>query len=186
MRRTFVGLAFLLLSACVTYNYGPAGAKGPSYSGHVAGVSFDRDRVTGVRVIMRRADDGSWAGHWTCKLNGAPRLNEMCVGRVRLEEGMLYVQDKIEYPVIASERGDVVAIQEPFGDLTFRRLDKSPIPNDAIPMLWIAFRAAQLQQSSSLDLPTQVVNVDGVGALEIKDRQPRAYPGITGYLPSPT
>ena len=186
MRRTFVGLAFLLLSACVTYNYAPGAAKGPSYAGHVAGVSFDRDRVTGVRVVMRRADDGSWAGHWTCMLTGSPRMNEMCVGRVRLEEGVLYVQDKIEFPVIASERGDVVAIQEAWGDLTFRRLDKSPIPNDAIPMLWIAFRTAQLEQGKVKELSTQVVNVDGVGALEIKDRQPRVYPGVTGYLPSPT
>jgi hypothetical protein len=186
MRRTFVGLAFLTLSACVTYNYGPAGAKGPSYAGQVAGVSFDRDRVTGVRVVMRRADDGSWAGHWTCMLVGAPRINEMCVGRVRMEEGMLYVQDKVEFPIISSERGDMVAIQEPWGDLTFRRLDKSPIPTDAIPMLWIAYRTAQLEQGKVKELPTQNVNVDGVGVVEIKDRQPRAFPGYSGYLPSPT
>ena len=59
------------------------------------------------------------------------------------------MQDKIEYPVMTSERGDLVAVQESWGDLTFRRLDKSPIPNDAIPMLWIAFRAAQVQQGRS-------------------------------------
>ena len=30
------------------------------------------------------------------------------------------------------------------------------------------------------------MNVEGVGVVEIKDRQPRAFPGVTGYLPSPT
>lgn len=186
MRRMFVGLAFLLLSACVTYNYAPGAAKGPSYAGQVAGVSFDHDRITGVRVIMRRADDGSWAGHWTCLLNGGVRITEMCVGRVRMEEGILFVQDKVEYPVMTSERGDLVAIQEPYGDLVFRRLDKSPIPSDAIPMLWIAYRSAQLEQGKVKEMGTQVVSVDGVGVLEIKDRQPRAYAGVSGYLAPPT
>jgi hypothetical protein len=184
MRRTFVGLAFLLLSACVTSSYAPT--KGPSYAGSVGGVSFDREHVTGVRVVMLRADDGTWAGHWTCMLVGEPRLQEMCVGNVRLVDGILRVQDKIEYPVMTSERGDLVAVQESWGDLTFRRLDKSPIPNDAIPMLWIAFRVAQVQQGRANPLPNQVVNVDGVGVVEIKDRQPRSFPGVSGYLPSPT
>jgi len=184
MRRTFVGLAFLLLSACVTSSY--TTAKGPSYAGSVGGVSFDREHVTGVRVVMLRADDGSWAGHWTCMLVGSPRLNEMCVGSVRLADGILRVQDKIEYPVVTSERGDLVAVQEIWGDLTFRRLDKSAIPADAIPMLWIAYRTAQLEQGRMNLLPNQMVNVEGVGVVEIKDRQPRGFPGITGYLPSPT
>jgi hypothetical protein len=186
MRRVFVGLAFLLLSACVTSSYSKP-AKGPTYAGSFGEVSFDREHVTGVRVVMYRADDGTWAGHWTCMLVGEPRINEMCVGRVRLEEGTLKVMDKIEYPIATSERGDLVAVQEPWGDLTFRRLDKSPIPNDAIPMLWIAVRANQVQQGRSNPEPAQqVVNVEGVGVVEIKDNQPRAFPGVTGYLPSPT
>src|SRR5262249_6318864 len=154
--------------------------------GRVGGVSFDRGHVRGVRVVMARADDGTWAGHWTCMLVGEPRLNEMCIGRVRYEEGLLKVQDKIEFPVMTSERGDLVAVQESWGDLTFRRVDKSPLPNDAIPMLWIAFRAAQVQQGRSNPLPNQMVKVEGVGVVEIKDHQPRSFPGVTGYLPSPT
>jgi len=185
MRRVFVGLAFLLLSACVTSSYSTT-AKGPSYAGQIGGVSFDREHVTWVRGVMLRADDGTWAGHWTCMLVGEPRMNEMCVGNVRYADGILRVQDKIEYPVATSERGDLVAVQEAWGDLTFRRLDKSPIPADAIPMLWIAFRAAKVDQGRTNPLPNQVVNVEGVGVVEIKDRQPRAFPGVSGYLPSPT
>jgi hypothetical protein len=183
MRRAFLALAVVPLVACVTSEY--RATSGPSLSGHLGDVAFDRHSVTNVRTQMSWVDDG-WVGRWSCKLNGQPRLFELCPARVSLDEGFLVLWSKTRYPVLTSERGDLVVVQEPWGDTTFRRLDRAPIPAEAIAMLWIALQAALSNEHDGPVMDGQRITVEGLGPVEIHVDQPRALPPFAGDPASPT
>jgi hypothetical protein len=169
----------LALSGCF---YGPEvrNVTPPTYAGRIGGVQFDKERVSGVNVLVGRSPDGVWVGHWSCKLTEPLSTNALCPVSVALtSEGLAL--DKTTYRVAALRQGSVVVISGRTEDSVFRRADGQRIPEQLVLPMWIALMIAQVEGSGPPD-PTHSlraaeerridVQVEGLGVVEVRYAQP--------------
>src|SRR5215510_5329685 len=91
----------------------------PTYAGHIGGVQFDRERVSGVGVLVNRADDGVWIGHWSCKLYEGLSPVALCPVSVALTQDGLTLS-KLTHRAVALRGGSVVVISGASEDTIFR------------------------------------------------------------------
>ena len=175
-------LSLALVLALTGCFYGPEvrNLPSPTYAGRIGGVQFDRERVSGVGVLVGRSADGVWAGHWSCKLTERLTPEAVCPISVSLTpEGLAL--DKSTYRMVALRQGSVVVVSGPNEDTVFRRADGQRIPEQLIPPLWIALMSAGVEGNGPPD-PTHSlrgaeerridVQVEGVGVVEVRYGQP--------------
>jgi hypothetical protein len=175
-------LSFALVLALTGCFYGPEirSLTPPTYAGRIGGVQFDKERVSGVNVLVGRSSDGVWGGHWSCKLTDRFAQGPVCPVSVALTpEGLAL--DKTTYRVVVLRQGSVIVISGPTDDTVFRRADGQRIPEQLVAPLWIALMSAEVEGNGPPD-PTHAlrpaeerrvdIQVEGVGVVEVRYEQP--------------
>jgi hypothetical protein len=175
-------LSLALVLAFTGCFYGPEvrSLTPPTYAGRIGGVQFDKERVSGVNVLVGRSPDGVWAGHWSCKLTERLNPGPLCPISVSLTSEGLSL-DKTTYRVAPLRQGSVVVISGPNEDTVFRRADGQRIPEQLVAPLWIALMSAEVEGNGPPDPTNSLrpaeerridVQVEGVGVVEVRYGQP--------------
>jgi hypothetical protein len=178
MRALPIGL-LLGLAGCF-YTPEVRHVQSPTYAGRIGGVQFDRERVSGVGVLVVRTPDGVWVGHWNCKISESLSPVAMCPVSVAWSQEGLHVT-RLTHQAYALRGGSVVVVSGPSEDTVFRRLDGQRIPEQLLVPMWIALQSAGAEDQgmpnpeASLQAAEQKkfnVPVEGAGAVEVRYGQP--------------
>jgi hypothetical protein len=176
-------LSLVLVLALGGCFYGPEVRKvtPPTYAGRIGGVQFDKERVSGVDVLVGRSPDGVWVGRWRCNLTRTLAVGPLCPISVSLTpEGLALDRTTLRMAVL--RQGSVVVISGAVEDTVFRRADGQRIPEELVPPLWIALMSAEAEGNGLPPDPEHSlraaeerrvdVQVEGVGVVEVRYAQP--------------